>query len=349
MVVDDSTLMRSELGRLIEQDPRLKVIGTAANGMDALEKLPLFQPDVLTLDINMPVMDGLATLKRVMAERPLPVIMISTLTVEGAEETLEALNEGAFDYVQKPGGDSRALAEQGLRIREKIIAAARSKASGQFRNLLNKKAPPTRALPKAVSSRFRASVQGQVVGVGVSTGGPKTLMQILPQIPADFPGCIVIAQHMPKAFTASFATRLDGLCPLTVTEAQEGDVLEQGHIYLAPGGGHMQIEHRGGKVFQVHLLDEVPGRVYKPSVDVLFESLNEAFSKNWIGVILTGMGADGAEQLTHLKKAGGHTIAQSEESCVVFGMPGRVVDLGGAEFVLPDLEIAGKVLELTGM
>ncbi len=348
LVVDDSAMMRSELSRILEQDPALEVVGTAINGKFALEKVVMLEPDVVTMDVNMPVMNGIEALKLMMLRpQPIPVIMISSLTTEGAEETMEALALGAFDYVAKPAGSMGNLPEQAARIREKVLAAARSKREGRTKNLVR----PTPTAQKPIQARFKpvaGGMEGQIVGIGVSTGGPKTLMHILPELPANFPGCIVIAQHMPKSFTATFAARLNSVCAMTVKEAEEGDILERGTVYLAPGGGHMAVDNRNNKIRQIRLVENVPGEIYKPSVHVLFDSLNQGMGTRWIGVMLTGMGGDGADSLCALRKAGGHTIAEAEESCVVFGMPGRVVAQGGAEFVLRESEIAKKLIDLVG-
>ncbi|MDT8447024.1 MAG: chemotaxis response regulator protein-glutamate methylesterase [bacterium] len=363
LVVDDSALMRAELSKIIEQDPDLEVVSTAINGKFALDKIKQFDPDVVTLDVNMPQMDGLECLKRIMADCPRPVVMISSLTQEGAEETIEALQLGAVDFVAKPSGSiSRDIDTQGRAIREKIKAAASARGRNTFiRRQPSRPKPmavpkprpmapltPVGQAPKGALGPAPKGPQGVVVGIGVSTGGPKTLMSLLPEIPANFPGSIVIAQHMPEKFTKSFAERLNNICGMRVKEAEEGEVIEAGCIYIAPGGKHMRLDHRNHKLLMVRILDDVPGKIYRPSVDVLFESLSEALGNRWVGVMLTGMGADGAAALTAHHKAGGHSIAESEESCVVFGMPGRVVEMGGAEFILDEDKIAEKVIQLVG-
>lgn len=364
LVVEDSALMRAEISKIIEKDRELEVVGTAINGRFALEKIKQLDPDVVTLDINMPQMDGLECLKRIMADDPRPVVMISSLTQEGAEETIEALQLGALDFVSKPSGSiSRDIDTQAQAIRDKIRAAAKTRGRKTFvrraprvaksmpaRKPLSTPAtpPPAGKAPAGKLGPAPKGPQGVVVGIGVSTGGPKTLMSLLPELPADFPGSVVIAQHMPEKFTKSFAERLNHICPLKVKEAEEGEVIEAGCIYVAPGGKHMRLTHRNHKVLMVQILDDVPGKIYRPSVDVLFESISEALGNRWVGVMLTGMGADGAAALTAHHKAGGHSIAESEASCVVFGMPGRVVEMGGAEFVLDEDKIAEKVIQLVG-
>jgi len=362
LVVDDSALMRSELSKIVGADPDLEVVGTAINGRFAIEKVQSLDPDVVTLDINMPMVSGLEALKVIMRDFPRPVVMISSLTQEGAEETVEALELGAVDFLAKPSGSiSRDIDTQGDEIRKKIKVAASSRLRNRFqRRVPIAPKPMGRLIPKPKVQAMPISQdssqilvrpggpQGVVVGIGVSTGGPKTLMSILPELPADFPGALVIAQHMPEKFTASFAQRLDKLCPMKVKEAEEGDVVEAGTIYIAPGGKHMSLIQRNRKLLMVKLTLDEPGKIYKPSVDILFDSLNASLGTGWLGVMLTGMGADGAKALTALRKNGGHTICESEESCVVFGMPGRVVEMGGAEFVLDENKISGKIIQLVG-
>ncbi|PCI30508.1 MAG: chemotaxis response regulator protein-glutamate methylesterase [SAR324 cluster bacterium] len=359
LVVDDSALMRSELTKIIEKDEELKVVATARNGSQVLDKIRRFHPDVVTMDINMPIMDGIEALKQVMENAPLPVVMISSLTQEGAEETMDALNLGAFDFIAKPSGSiSLDIATQGKIIRLKLKTAATSRSRWSLRKRITARPPAIRK--PIVSQRsvrrspiIRSGLRGAVpkkgiVAIGVSTGGPKTLMSILPQIPADFSGSILIAQHMPENFTLSFANRLNKVCSLHVKEAENGDIVEPGTIYVAPGGKHMKVKNRNNRLLMLEIVDDIPSKIYKPSVEVLFESLLENIGTNWLGVMLTGMGSDGARALTQLRKMGGHTIAESEESCVVFGMPGKVVEMGGAEYVLSEHEIASKIVEISG-
>ncbi|MGK0289456.1 MAG: two-component system chemotaxis response regulator CheB [bacterium] len=360
LVVDDSALMRSELKKIIQHDPSFIVVATARNGTEVLDKVKKFSPDVVTLDINMPKMDGLEALKILMQEAPLPVLMVSSLTEEGADETIEALSLGAFDFIHKPsGGITLDLARQGELIREKLRTASLN--ARRFQRI-NQKRVSTRVVRTAVREtvqtpvrrtvqtpvRRTTSVKSHIVGIGVSTGGPKTLMSILPKIPENFPGTILIAQHMPEKFTYSFANRLNSICPLGVKEAEDGEILQSGMIYIAPGGKHMQIKNRNNRVNIVEIVEHIPNILYKPSVDILFESLLKEVGDNWTGVILTGMGNDGAKGLLALRKRGGHTIAEAEESCVVFGMPAKAIEIGAAEFILPVENIADKIVNLTG-
>lgn len=355
VVVDDSALMCAELKKIIETDAKLKVIATAKNGNQALEKIKEYKPDVVTMDVHMPVMNGIEAVKLIMKECPLPIIMVSSYTYEGAEETLEALAYGAFDYIHKPSGTvSLDLASQGRLIREKIKVAGTNANRIRVRQLgsissralpeVKRKQPVT---PSRIGSNFMLGKM-EIVGVGVSTGGPKTLLEILPQFPKDYSGAILIAQHMPAKFTKTFAKRLDSICSLQVKEAEDSEVIEKGVVYIAPGGSHMGVVKLKTNQYAIQIVNGLPDLVYKPSVDFLFNSLLEHVAHHWIGVILTGMGSDGAESLTKLRKLGGRTIAESEESCVVFGMPAKAIERGGAEFVLNINQITEKIMNLTG-
>ena len=338
--------------KIIEKDTDLKVVATARNGMDAIQKVSAMDLDVITMDVNMPEMNGIEALKVIKSKHSVPVLMISALTHEGAEETLDALNHGAFDFIAKPSGAvSLDMAVQGEIIRQKIRTAARSKRykTPEKQPLITPKVKPL-AVPSPVDVEVLKNWSiGKVIGIGVSTGGPKTLMRLLPEMPANFNGVIIIAQHMPENFTLSFAKRLDSICPLKVKEAEDGEIIQPGHIYIAKGGRHTIIKSRGQRVFLIETQEEVEGKIYKPSVDVLFDSLSECFGKHWLGIMLTGMGQDGSEALTNLKKSGGQTIVESEESCVVYGMPGKVVELGGASFILHERDIMDKVKQIVGI
>lgn len=341
LVVDDSALMRSELTKIVEKDFELKVTGTARNGKDALEKIKELSPDVVTMDISMPVMDGIEALKHIIKEHSIPVIMLSSLTSEGATETMECLKLGAFDFIHKPGGSrSLHMEEQESEIQQKIKQAAKGRRKVRMNRF--QPSPP----PKKLDASSTPATDNQIVAIGVSTGGPKTLFSMLPKIPSDFPGTILIAQHMPEKFTQSFATRLHETCNLHVKEAADGDTVMTGHIYIAPGGKHMKItKHKERFTIKILAEDRIASS-YVPSVNVLFSSLNEVMGKHWIGVMMTGMGSDGSEPLTQLHKAGGHTIVQSEATSTVFGMPRKVIEMGGAEYILDDVDISSKIVEL---
>ena len=364
IVADDSSLMRMEISRILELDNDIQVIATARNGLELLELVRKLPVDVVTLDINMPKMNGLEALTVLMQEKPLPVLMVSSLTYEGADETVEALTMGAFDFIHKPsGGISLDLREQGELIRNKVRLADGSKANikrtivlptpekkgrgadTDVSDVKTSKGMP-RVLPHSFTPRPINHKLPPLVAIGVSTGGPKTLMSILPLIPENFNGAILIAQHMPDKFTLSFANRLDTVCHIRAKEVEDGDIIEPGVIYLAKGGKQTRISNRNNRLYTLNLSDESENHIYKPSVDILFGSLNDQVGKDWIGVLLTGMGADGAEELSRLRKAGGHTIVESEKSCVVFGMPSRAINKGAAEFILDQEEIAKKIIEL---
>ncbi len=355
IVVDDSAFMRSEIKKILEEDPELQVIASAENGLEAVDLVKRYQPDVVTMDINMPVMDGLTSLKQIMTEAPCPVVMVSALTGDSADETIEALASGAFDFFQKPSGSiSLDISFQADSIRKKVKTAAKSR--GRFKlkkglwNRVLKKTPAINKIQQAlkIPRHERVTRPGNIVAIGVSTGGPRALMSILPQIPADFQGSIVIAQHMPEKFTLSFANRLDDICQLKVKEAKDGEILQNGRIYIAPGGRHIRVVNLDNQYHGIEIVNKSIDNIHIPSVEILFRSLLESMGSGWLGVMLTGMGSDGALALSDLRRLGGHTIAESEESCIVFGMPRKVIEMNGAEFILHQNEIASKIVELIG-
>lgn len=326
LIVDDSALMRQLLTNILSSDPQLEVIGTAGDPFAAREKIISLKPDVLTLDIEMPRMDGLTFLEKVMRGHPMPVVMISSLTSKGADTTLRALSLGAVDYVAKPKIDvSNGTVELGEEIVAKVKAAARAKV-----RCLGPSTPPP---PVAAGKTYHFSATHKVVAIGASTGGTEALKDVLAPLPADFPG-IVIVQHMPEAFTHQFAERLNSLCKIRVQEAQDGDRILPGHALLAPGGHHMAVVRRGME-YGVHVYRGERVNRHLPSVDVLFSSCAHHLGKNVIGVILTGMGADGARGMLEMKQADAFNIAQDESSCVVFGMPKEAIHLNAVDQILP--------------
>ena len=353
LIVDDSALMRRQLGSLFEEAGGFE-IAYARNGREAVAANLAFAPDVITLDINMPDMDGLTALSQMMVERPVPVVMLSSLTVKGALATFEALNLGAVDYVLKPGGTITlgldAIAPQLL---EKVRGAARVRPQRCL--------PPVRSVPPAPRSRAaapaaaaptaparspvaRAAAAGIVV-VGVSTGGPRTLERILPALPADFPWPVVVAQHMPANFTGPFAQRMDGLSQLRVVEAARPMTLEAGTVYICNGGADTAVVMRAGRPSLLPR-PENPAHLWHPSVEILGRSALEHYAPEAIvGVMLTGMGHDGADAFAEIARCGGRTIAESEESCVVFGMPAELIRRGGARKVLPCEQIAAALAD----
>jgi two-component system chemotaxis response regulator CheB len=340
LIVDDSALMRRQLSALFDGEPDFE-IRLARNGREALEENRAFEPDVITLDINMPEMDGLTALSRIMAERPVPVVMISSLTEKGALATFEALNLGAVDYVVKPGGTiSLSLEAIGAAVISKVRIAAKVRMKP-----LRKAAPLRSAEPAPVAApvaRRNLAREGVVI-VGVSTGGPRTLEQILPSLPSNFPWPVLVAQHMPASFTLSFAQRMNGLCPMHVVEASGPMTLEPGVIYIGKGGADMQVVRRAGKL-TVIAKPENNEFLWHPSVELLGRSvLEQVATENVLAVMLTGMGHDGADAFTEIKKRGGFTIAESEESAVVFGMPAALINKGGASVVLHAEKIALQI------
>jgi two-component system, chemotaxis family, protein-glutamate methylesterase/glutaminase len=324
LVVDDSALMRKLIPLILERDPDIEVVGTAMDGAFALRKIAELQPDVVTLDLEMPRMDGIETLRMIMRSAPLPVIVFSAHSREGAYSTFKALSLGAIDFVAKPqeaaAGNLGAVAYQ---LIEKIKVAQRAGVP----KALPKPSAESASPPKRKSCAMLAP--NRVIAIGVSTGGPIALQYLLSQIPADFRATIVIVQHMPEGFTDMFARRLDECCALDVQEAKSGDLLVAGRVLICPGNRHIVVR-RMPRGEMVVLSDGPPMNGHRPSVDVLFHSVAKEFGLTAIGVLMTGMGEDGAEGLGAIKAATGITIAQSEESCVVYGMPKAAVDRGYA-------------------
>jgi len=352
LFADDSALMRREVRRIIENDPSIEVVGLARNGQDAVDATKSLQPDVVLLDINMPVLDGLTALQMIMMESPRPVIMLSSLTQKGAITTYEALELGAIDFIPKPGGTiSLNIKEVAEDIIRKIKAAANGKLdrmnSGRKRRKRQTKPQAQTAAPRS-SAVPPAQGLDRIVVIGQSTGGPNAIMEILPHIPANFPAPIVVIQHMPSTFTGSFARRLNDHCAIPFKEIERGDILSPGHGYLAPGDIHCLLAARpaGQSGFTFRLSEFPKGTIHTPSVDVTMNSILEHFGARTIACLLTGMGADGAETMAKVRQAGGRTIAESEETAVVFGMPKEAIRMGGAEFVLPIYEVGPKLVEL---
>lgn len=346
VIADDSALMRREIRRILESEPCIEVVEAARNGLEAVEATRRHEPDVVALDINMPVMDGLTALQYIMMESPRPVVMISSLTQEGALTSYEALELGAVDFVPKPGGTiSLDLHKSAQQIVYKVLCAANAKPGLLGRGRGARRAGAGRAEKRPAAPQADT---GKVVVIGQSTGGPSTIMDILPLLPADFPAPVIVVQHMPSAFTPSFAQRLDQHCAFPFKEAERGDVLEGGHGLLAPGDIHLALSRRGpGQTgFMVRLTHTPANALHQPSVDVAMDSVLEHFGANTIGVLLTGMGDDGARAMVNIRKAGGRTVAESEETAIVFGMPREAILRGGAEFVLPSHRIAEKITEL---
>ena len=338
LIVDDSSFMRQELTRLISDDPEIEVIGTAFDGAHALKKIAALKPDVVTLDIEMPQMDGLTALKHIMITNPVPVVIISSLTQKGAETTLEAIQLGAVEVIPKPSGTiSLDIKAQKEEIIVKIKAANKVDCSK-----IRRVSPPPPVVKKSVYSTVGTDCN-HIVAIGVSTGGPQTLMKIIPQLPGDLPAAVMVVQHMPPVFTNSFATRLDSVSNLSVKEAENNDRILEGHVYIAPGGYHMTTS-KNAKTIDIGL--EPSNTLHRPSVDVMFESLVGSHIKHLTGVILTGMGKDGAIGLQQIHNKGFKTIGESEKSAIVYGMPREAANLGAVDFVLDRDAIAEKIIEL---
>lgn len=331
LVADDSSFMRKILSDLLTSDPRIEVAGTARDGEDALAKIVKLSPDVVTLDVEMPRKDGLATLEEIMRRFPLPVIMVSSLTSEGAQTTLRALSAGAVDFVAKPRGYiSIDLDALGRELVEKVVAASMARI---FRRDREEKAPD--ALKKVLLPPPAGRMaRPEIVAMAASTGGPRALQAVLSEIPGNFPLPIVIVQHMPADFTLSFARRLDSLSALDVEEGKEGMELRPGLAVVAPGGYHMVVHRKTSSIFKCGLSDDPPVLSVKPSANVLFRSVAEVTGGKAVGVILTGMGRDGAEGAAAMRAKGSHIIAESQETCVVYGMPKAAVELGVVDELL---------------
>lgn len=315
LVVDDSAFMRKVISDMLKRHPGINVVATARNGQDALEKRKELRPDVITLDVEMPIMNGLETLKLLMDDDPCPVVMVSSTTKEGAQNTLLAMEYGAIDFVTKPSG---AISLDIGKVEEQIIAKVIQASKA---NVFREKVKITPGQVKERARRIKSTNKNKIIAIGTSTGGPRALKDVIPKLPATIAAPIVIVQHMPPGFTLSLAERLNSLSNVTVKEASDGETLINGTAYIAPGGFHLSVKKIGNQSV-LHLHKEEPRRGHRPSVDVMFESLAEIKDIETVAVIMTGMGADGTEGLIKLKQAANcYAIAEAEESCVVFGMP----------------------------
>jgi two-component system, chemotaxis family, protein-glutamate methylesterase/glutaminase len=342
MIVDDSAVARQTLKEILSSDPKIEVIATAGDPYVAAERIAEQVPDVITLDIEMPRMDGLTFLKKIMAQHPIPVVICSSLAEEGALSTLKALEYGAVDIITKPKLGTRQFFEESRTILCEVVKAAaqaRMRPPGRTHNV-----EPKLTADAVLSAPTHAMVETteKVVVVGASTGGTEALKTLLETLPADSPG-IVIVQHMPELFTRAFAKRLDGLCAISVKEAETNDTVIRGRALIAPGNHHLLLKRSGARYF-VEVKDGPLVCRHRPSVDVLFRSAARYAGQNAVGVIMTGMGDDGARGLLEMKQAGAFTIAQDESTCVVFGMPKEAIKLNGVTKVLPLGSIAGGIL-----
>lgn len=340
VVVDDSALVRGLLAEIIDRQHDMVCIGTAADPLVAREMIREKNPDVITLDIEMPRMDGIDFLSRLMRLRPMPVVMVSTLTERGADVTLKALELGAVDFVAKPKvGVADGLRQLGADITDKIRTAARARVSRLPAAQAAGGVPPR---PVTMASLGRLSTE-KIIFLGASTGGTEATREVLQQLPADCPA-VMITQHMPPGFTNSYAARLNGLCRIRVAEATDGERVLPGHAYVAPGGMHLSVERSGANyIARVHAGE--PVNRHMPSVEVLFDSAARVVGRNALGVMLTGMGADGARAMKTMRDAGSYNLVQNEATCVVFGMPREAIAHGAANEVLPLQQIAPKLLQ----
>ncbi|EDL67221.1 protein-glutamate methylesterase/protein-glutamine glutaminase [Vibrio campbellii] len=365
LVVDDSSFFRRRVSEIINSESRLEVIDVAVNGREAVEKAKTLKPDVITMDIEMPVMDGITAVREIMAASPTPILMFSSLTHDGAKATLDALDAGALDFLPKKFEDiARNRDEAVSLLQQRVIQIASKRAfmrrpiarpaaaatSSTARPLASRTAAPTASAPsRPMAAKFRASGKKyQLTAIGTSTGGPVALQKILTRLPVNYPHPIVLIQHMPATFTAAFASRLNTLCKIQVKEAQDGDVLQAGVAYLAPGGKQMMVDGRAGAA-RLRIIDGGDRMNYKPCVDVTFGSAAKVYGDKVLSMVLTGMGADGREGARMLKSAGSTIWAQDEESCVVYGMPQAVAKAGISTEDLPLDRIAERMLVEVGL
>ncbi len=356
LVVDDSGFFRRRVKEILEEDPLLTVVGDAANGQEAIDMAMELKPDVITMDIEMPVMDGITATQKIMATNPTPIIMFSSLTTEGAKATLDALEAGALDFLPKRFEDISQDRDEAKKLLCQQVRAIASK-----KNTLRKITPANKTVTSTPTSNVKSETAKPVtnkrspvniaksggidlVAIGTSTGGPLALQNVLVDLPANFSKPIVMIQHMPATFTPAFAKRLDQLCKISVKEAEDGDQLKPGLALLAPGGKQMLIEGRAGSAV-VRIIESEPSLTYKPSVDITFRSVNKVFPAKTLAIVLTGMGADGREGARILKAQGSEIWAQDEESCVVYGMPAAIVEAGLADQVLSINDFATAMIK----
>jgi two-component system, chemotaxis family, protein-glutamate methylesterase/glutaminase len=346
LIVDDSSFMRMAIRGILARAPHIEVVGVAADGMEGVQKALDLSPDLITMDVEMPRMDGIAALKEIMAKRPTRVLMVSTLTCEGAKATFEALEAGAVDYVPKNVSDSKDaqhLFQQALL--QKVSEAAHSLV---HKRVVTVERPRLVQPAQVRASRFAHKRIGYV-GIGASTGGPVALQEVLSRIPVNFPHGIMVAIHMPKAFTGPYADRLNAKCSLSIREARNGDVLKGGDVLIAPGGQHTSLVKQGGNVVvRTAATTEYPQYIYIPSVDLMMTSLADSSAGSMLGVILTGMGNDGFKGMQHLKGKGGVTLVQNEETSTIYGMPRACIEGKVADVVLPLDQIGFEIGKIGG-
>lgn len=339
LIVDDSAFMRRVIKQMVETDHEIEVVGTARDGMEGVEMALELRPDVITMDLEMPRMDGLQATEVLMEKAPTPIIMLSSLTKEGAKATFEALDKGAADYI------SKNLVTSGfdlMKIQDELIGKIKAvtRKTNRLTGLKVFKKPEPLVVPK----KSFATQKIGFVAIGASTGGPRAIQEVLSHLPGDLTTPFLVAVHMPKAFTGAFAERLNDLCKLSVKEAENGDKIKPGHVFLTPGGMQTRVKRRGLTDFYIDISNDPANSIYKPSVDVSMTSVAECYPGRALGVILTGMGHDGREGMRLIREKGGKTMAQNEETCTVYGMPKAVVDAGLADKIVPLDKIAAEIV-----
>ncbi len=349
LVVDDSAFMRRVISDMLKADKEINVIGISKNGKDALEKIEVLKPDVITLDVEMPIMDGLQTLENIMKKYKIPVVMLSSITVEGADATLKALELGAVDFIAKPTNifDMNNAGKKDELI-NKVKAAVNARISNSISFRPNSEINIKKKYLSSKNYSNKDTKISNLIAIGTSTGGPRALQEIIPFIPEDINGCILVVQHMPPGFTKSLANRLNSMSNIIVKEAEDGEKLLRGYCYIAPGDCHMRIEEKNN-IFSIRLGSDEPVSGHRPSVDVLMESVAKHTTLNTYGVILTGMGCDGAKGIKKVLQNNGYTIAQDEETCVIYGMPKVAVKLEAIKKILPLNKIAKHLIEKVGV
>jgi two-component system chemotaxis response regulator CheB len=347
LIIDDSAVVRQTLTELLDGDPRIEVIGVAPDPFAAAEKMRHVAPDVITLDVEMPRMDGLTFLRKLMSQHPIPVVMCSSLAGTGSETALKALEYGAVEIIQKPRlGTKQFLEESAIRIRDAVKAAALARVKPLAKRHKVEPKLTADAILERPKSNAMIQTTEKVVVIGASTGGTEALRVLLETLPLDSPG-MVIVQHMPEHFTAAFARRLDGICRMSIKEAEDNDSVIRGRALIAPGNCHVLLKRSGARYY-VEIKDGPLVSRHRPSVDVLFRSAARYAGRNSLGIIMTGMGDDGAKGMLEMKGAGAATIAQDEQSCVVFGMPAEAIKLGAVDKVLPLERISQEILRICG-
>ncbi len=355
LVVDDSAFMRRVITDMINEDDALEVIATARNGKEAIEKVKTLKPDVVTLDVEMPVMDGLDALRAIMEECPVPVLMLSSVTKEGADATIRSLELGAIDFITKPSSIFKVNTDDvKVKLHEKIKIVKRAhmrpvKSVQKTQRRQERRNAPVKQRAPSVPESSGGGTLKKIIAIGTSTGGPRALQSVIPMLPGNLDASVVVVQHMPPGFTKSLADRMNAMSEVNVKEAENNDVLKPGWVYIAPGDYHLRvIRDRHG--YKINLGDDPPVTGHKPSVDAMMYSIADLGSQNIIGVIMTGMGADGAKGLVNIKQMNkAHIIAQDEESCVVFGMPKSAIAEGVVDRVVTLSDISNEILKAMGV